>query len=457
MSLRSRLILLSSTLVLVGMLLGIAYQVTQARERVSNELQAASELAYQLVDTMLGSLESADTAERVMLLNRLQAMEAVRHLDIRLVAGDAAVPPVVPGVTDTLAPAWFVRLVQAPEVVRLRELGKNSQVLIRTNAAAEIGEVWQESRGFLVVLAIVLVMLNGILYVTIGRWLAPVTQIVDTLDHAEQGDFTGQVPAASLPELRTIVEKLNRMTNALRQSQAENARLASLSLQIQEDERRNLARELHDEMGQALSAIKAIAWSLQQRTHNPESPLRQGAEKISAIATTMSGHVRAMLGRLRPALLDELGLVAALQQMAQQWNQTHKGCECVLQVAPEFGEVPSDLQIHVYRIVQEALTNIARYAAARQALVLMQVQQDFRILISDDGNGFDPRHKRPGIGLTVMRERCQALGGHMAVATKAGEGVRITINFPRTHAGNTLSADRVPVNDDFPLNEQGAH
>jgi len=78
---------------------------------------------------------------------------------------------------------------------------------------------------------------------------------------------------------------------------------------------------------------------------------------------------------------------------------------------------------------------------------LMQAQQDFRILVSDDGNGFDPRHKRPGIGLTVMRERCQALGGHMAVATKAGEGVRITISFPRTFAGNNMHANQVRLND----------
>jgi len=277
MSLRSRLILLSSMLVLVGMLFGMAFQVTQARKRVSDELAAASELAFQLVDTMLGSVDEVNTSERALLLNRLQAMEAVRHLDIRLVADDAAVPPVVPGVTDALAPAWFAKLVQVPAVVRQRRLDANDSVLIRSNAAAEIGEVWQESRDFLAVLGLVLLMLNGILYVTIGRWLRPVKQIVDSLDHAEQGDFSGQVPAASLPELRNIVEKLNRMTTVLRQSKAENERLGSLSLQIQEDERRNLARELHDEMGQALSAIKAIAWSLQQRTHNPESPLRQGA------------------------------------------------------------------------------------------------------------------------------------------------------------------------------------
>ena len=156
MSLRSRLILLSSMLVLVGMLFGMAFQVTQARKRVSDELAAASELAFQLVDTMLGSVDEVNTSERALLLNRLQAMEAVRHLDIRLVADDAAVPPVVPGVTDALAPAWFAKLVQVPAVVRQRRLDANDSVLIRSNAAAEIGEVWQESRDFLAVLGLVL-------------------------------------------------------------------------------------------------------------------------------------------------------------------------------------------------------------------------------------------------------------------------------------------------------------
>lgn len=438
LSLRARLIMLISMLLCVGMLLGVAFQVLQARRQVNEELQAAAELAFQLLDAMLGAVDDPDSTGKAVLLARLQGLEAVRHLDIRLVAAGEQLPPVSAVAEVARAPRWFEQLVAPTQVVRQRELpGSGDRVVIRSNASAEIGEVWQSSRVFLVVLGLVLVTLNGFFYVVIGRWLAPVKQIVDSLDHAEQGDFSVSVPLASLPELRTITDKLNQLTLVLRKSQAENERLASLSLQIQEEERHNLARELHDEMGQSLSAIKAIAWSLQQRTSNPESPLRQGAERIGAIAASMSGHVRSMLGRLRPVMLDELGLVQSLQLMVEQWNQAHRGCECVLSIAPEFAEVLPDLQIHVYRIVQEGLTNIARYAGARQAMVLLQAQQDFRIVISDDGKGFDVRRQRLGIGLTVMRERCQALGGQMQLDAKVGGGVRISINFPRHHSGES--------------------
>src|SRR5690606_13237195 len=154
-------------------------------------------------------------------------------------------------------------------------------------------------------------------------------QIVAGLEQVEQGDFSSQVKAASLPELQTIADKLNQLTSVLRSSQAENERLTRLSLQIQEEERRNLARELHDEMGQAISAVKAIAWSSLQRLQGQDQSLAHGAEKIGSIATEMSGHLRAMLNRLRPAILDELGLVPALQLMVQEWNDTHKGRQCV--------------------------------------------------------------------------------------------------------------------------------
>jgi two-component system sensor histidine kinase UhpB len=434
MSLRRRLIILSSLLMLAGMLLGLGYQVIQARNRVSDELVSATDLAWHLLDAMLpmesGNLEP--TARDTM-QNRLHTIEAVRHLDIRIIGASEQVLMLGALPAGRAAPDWFVRLVQVPEVERRHPLaaGSNETVVIRSNAAAEISEAWQDSKDFLVVLLLLLLGINGILYVTIGYWLAPVQLIVDSLTYAEQGDFTGQLPVASLPELRTITDKVNKLKAVLLSSKADNERLALMSLQIQEAERRNLANELHDEMGQSLSAIKAIAWSLQEQTKNRESTLEVGAEKIFAIATAMSGQVRTMLGRLRPALLDELGLVAAVRQMVREWNDNHSGCKCELTVAPAFSEVPLEQQIHVYRILQEALTNIATHANAKRAEVVMQAGESFQIVISDDGNGFDPHLQKLGRGISGMVDRCQALGGQLSLFSRPGLGVRLSMVFLR--------------------------
>lgn len=434
MSLRLRLIILCSLLMLAGMLFGIAYQVVEARKNVTDELASATDLAWHLLDSML-SRESGnlDASTKTAMQNRLHKIEAVRHLDIRIVGGSEQVLTRATMPEELAAPAWFASLVQVPEVERRFPLAADSNevVVIRSNAAAEISEAWQDSRDFLAVLSLLLLGINALLYVTIGHWLAPLRQIVASLARAEQGDFTGQLPVAGLPELRTITDKLNQLMTGLLTSKADNERLALMSLQIQEAERRNLAHELHDEMGQSLSAIKAIAWSLQEQTKNRDSTLEVGAEKILAIATSMSNQVRTMLGRLRPALLDELGLVAAVRQMVRDWNDTHRSCKCELTMPPAFSEVPLEQQIHVYRILQEALTNIATHANATRVEAVMQAGESFQIVISDDGNGFDPQLQKLGRGISGMVDRCQALGGQLSLFSRPGLGVRLSMVFPR--------------------------
>ncbi len=418
---------------LVGMLLGIAFQVVEARERVSDELQAASELAWELVDAMMPQATVLTPDEQQALLARLQRIAAVRHLDIRLSgAADETNTASLPIAAS--APVWFTRLVRVSEVERRRPLTEDGAVsiVIRSNAAAEIGEVWQESRSFLGMLLLLLFAINAFLYYTIGRWLAPVRQIVASLEHAEQGDFSSQVQLVSLPELRVISEKLNHLIGSLRSSKAENARLSRLSLQIQEEERRSLAMELHDEMGQALSAIKAIAWSLQQQVSGQHNSLERGAEKIGNIASGMSTRVRTLLSRLRPDNLDELGLLPALDFMVAAWNENHPGCHCSLSSDSSFAVLRDPQRMHVYRILQEALTNVARHSDATQVhLVLQGAHDKMLIWISDNGCGFNEHQHQPGMGLAGIRERSQALGGQLSLVARPGAGVQIRISFAK--------------------------
>lgn len=434
MSLRGRLVLICSMLMLVGMLAGITFQVTQARQRVTDELEAATELAWELVNAMMPKSSSLTADDRVVLLARLQRIAAVRHLDIHLSGKNVDESSLQTQAVAAPAPVWFSGLVQVAEVERRRALTEDNSVsiIIRSNAAAEIAEVWQESRTYLSMLLVTLMVMNAFLYFTIGRWLAPVQQIVKSLENAEQGDFNSQVQRVSLPELRVIAETLNNLIDGLRNSKAENVRLSKMSLQMLEEERRNLALELHDEMGQALSAIKAIAWSLQQQVHGQQNSLERGAEKIGNIASGMSTRVRALLGRLRPANLDELGLLPALEFMVEAWNENHPGCHCVISSDSSFAVLRDPQRMHVYRIVQEALTNVARHAQATQVhLVLQGAHDKMLIWISDNGRGFDENAQQAGIGLSGIRERSVALGGQLSLLARPGAGVQIRISFPR--------------------------
>lgn len=428
MSLRVRLSLLVSLLFTVSMLLGLAFLIGNARQRVADEVGAAAILTSQLLESLF--TDAGMASDQDALLERLRNVGEARHLDVFIEEGiDAPAAPI--GVTE--APAWFVYLVQAPPLRYAVTLGGGSgkRLYIRTNPADEIDEVWRETRTFTLVLLLVLLVTNGFLYYTVGRWFAPVNAIISGLEEAEHGDFSRQIPPVSLPELRAIAEKLNLLTKGLRNSQAENDRLTQMALVIRENERRHLSRELHDQLGQSITAIKAVAFSLAQRLRGVDDMSAAGAARIGSISNEVSSQVRSMMSRLRPALLDELGLVAALQSMVDEWNLAHHETFCSFRVGNDaFEALDADAKINVYRIVQEALTNVARHAQAERVDVnLTEKAGRYELVIADNGRGYEPATILQGMGLAGIRERSQALKGALHIVTAPGAGVRIELVF----------------------------
>lgn len=428
MSLRVRLSLIVSLLFAVGMVLGLSFLIGSARQRVADEVGSAATLTSQLLESVLTDASMAGIRDHTLLLDKLSAIENARHLDLYIEGEGNAPPAELEGASE--APGWFVYLVQAQPLVYAVPLGGGERILIRANPADEIDEVWRETRTFIFVLLFVLLVLNGLLYVTLGRWLAPVSAIVAQLDEAEQGHFSGRLPPASLPELKAIAEKLNELTATLRGSQEENERLTQKSLVIRENERRHLARELHDELGQSISAIKAIAFSIAQRLGGVDDMSAEGAARIGTISNEISGQVRSMMSRLRPPVLDELGLVAALQSMIDEWNRVHRETFCSFRAEGDFAALDGDAQINLYRIAQEALTNVARHAQAERVDITLSANGErFELVIADNGCGYDPAAVRPGMGLSGIRERSQALKGALNLLTSPGNGVRIELGF----------------------------
>lgn len=440
MSLRLRLTFITSLLFLGGMLLGVSILVLSARQRVANEVAATATLTYQLLDVLLPTAaERAADADHEALLQQLVALEGARHMEISI-ARSLDTPHVVTGTENPEAPApdlqlpaaprWFVRLVQGDDLVFTRSLGNRSGdvITIRTRQADEIAEVWLDTRVFLIMLGLVLLLLNGILYLIIGRWFAPVSTILGSLAEVEHGGRATRLPPKALPELQVIADRVARLGDVLRQSREDNERLTSRSLGIQEEERRHLAQELHDEMGQSISAIKAIAFTIAER--NKDDVLsRDGAQRIGVISNNVRDHIRSMMQRLRPSVLDELGLVTALEYMVDEWNRDHGNLFCSLRSSGSLYNLDSDQQIHLYRIVQEALTNVAAHAAASRVDVTLDAGEQLTLSIRDDGKGFDPATVARGMGLSGMQERVKALGGQWQIQTAPGAGVTLKITM----------------------------
>ncbi|HEV8646267.1 MAG TPA: ATP-binding protein [Burkholderiales bacterium] len=235
------------------------------------------------------------------------------------------------------------------------------------------------------------------------------------------------------PELRIYVTDISEVTlmqNELAGALEENRRLSQRSMQVQEEERRNLARELHDELGQSLNAIKVDAVTIRDRSAAlPE--IHRSALSIIEVSSQVYDVVRSLMQRLRPVALDELGLRSAVQYSVEQWQRRHAGVRSTFTVEGELDDLDEQTNITLYRLVQECLTNVAKHAEATQVAVSMtRAAQDVRFSFSDNGKGFDPSQKRRGLGLVGLRERVEALAGHFELESAPGRGVHVKALIP---------------------------
>jgi signal transduction histidine kinase len=224
---------------------------------------------------------------------------------------------------------------------------------------------------------------------------------------------------------------------------AHNRELARQLIAVQESERLALARELHDELGQRCSAILIETACLRRCAHDDRAALLGAAARADMAAQSLYQLVGGMLRRLRPANLDALGLVAALQELCESWEE-RSGVACVFH-REELGEaLPERMNMAVYRVAQEALTNITRHANANQVRLVLALgaARHVCLTIADDGCGMDLALATRGLGLLGAGERAAALGGELRVESAPGSGVRLMLRIPLPAAG-TLAAGQV--------------
>ncbi len=247
---------------------------------------------------------------------------------------------------------------------------------------------------------------------------------------------------------RQAIEQVNLRLAAQRElaeALTENRRLSQRYLEVQEQERRLLARELHDELGQSLNAIKVDAVNI--RDAAPESPgVKRSAQAIIDVSSKVYEVVRTLLRQLRPVALDELGLASAVQYFVGEWQRRHIGVECALSIEGDLDNLSEDINITAYRFVQECLTNVVRHARAKHVTVSLRRTEEehaspkLELRVDDDGRGVDSAVVKNGLGLIGLRERVEALGGYFKIEGKPGTGTRVVAAIPLSPAKTTLNA-----------------
>jgi two-component system sensor histidine kinase UhpB len=234
-------------------------------------------------------------------------------------------------------------------------------------------------------------------------------------------------------EVRAELARRIALERDLAAALAENRRLSQSHVRVQEEERRRLARELHDELGQHLNAIKIDAVSIRQCAADTPAEAQRAALSIIGITDHLHAIVRDMTRRLRPAGLDELGLHAALEDYVEAWRARYPNVRVDLDVTGDFDPLPEALNITLYRLIQEGLTNVSRHAHASHVRVALERGSGAdAVLVSvrDDGKGAPDIDTTEGLGLIGMRERVEALGGRFAVVTGERVGFRVDASLP---------------------------
>ena len=216
----------------------------------------------------------------------------------------------------------------------------------------------------------------------------------------------------------------------------ENRALTRSLFDIQEEERRHLARELHDELGQWLTAIQAEAQAL-CNISDPKSQTYDGAKAISESASAVHEVVRGMLRHLRPSMLDELGLADSLRELKRQWCRIHPDMICEFHLDDALAGLSENINITVYRLIQESLSNVSSHAQASKVKVTLQREVGnapgaavLLLNVEDDGVGFDTQQRSAGMGVLGMRERVISAGGGFVMYSEPGQGTHIQASLP---------------------------
>lgn len=444
MNLKLRLNLIISALLLLVMLIGAMQLIRNAREDVRAEVNSTAQLALHLLDAEILYYTSDfawlnnDHPDKGSIF-RLNSLENIRHLRIEFFDAFGRLRDSNHAASQnmrTLPPAWFAKTmdivsssmppIRRPIHVNGRLLG---ELVITPDTSYEITEVWHDVLGLLLLLALFFIVVNAMVYWAVSRALRPVNKILHALTALEAGQWDARLPMFSLPELASISGKFNAMAQTLQSSIRNNHRLTQQMIRLQEDERKSLARDLHDEIGQCLTAIHMDASAIQNAKRVEDA--KECAKAIEIIARQMMDMVRSMLQKLRPGVLEELGLTIALNEQIDLWRQRNPDISCLAQISDQLNEIDESVAVTVYRIVQECLTNIVRHAQAQHVSITVEREtENLSIQIRDDGVGFSAQSAQAGFGLAGMRERVEGLGGVFTMTGNPGNGVQIDIQIP---------------------------
>jgi two-component system sensor histidine kinase UhpB len=444
MSLRLQINLIIA--VLMGLTIGalVYQQIGDTRRSVREEVEGSNLVATQLLTRMSWIYEQSGVPAIVGFLTQVGHVRA-NQVYLYDPAGKLVYSsPVATYKAGRNSPEWFSGLVTPPIPRQEIPVGAG-KLVVEADASRAVLDGWDDLVRLLWLGALVCGAIGATAFWLTGRALKPFAMIVDGLRGMEQGAYDTRLPNLPGKEARQLSIAFNRMAQAVeetatakeaaieaRQNLQENRELTQMIQTHIEEERRLIARELHDELGQLITAVKSMGLSIVQRTEQGDQRVSTAARLIVDTAGRMYEAVHELIPRLRPFALDSFGLGDALQDLAADWKFRHPELELVLNV----GHLPNDmgdtLTTCAYRIVQESVNNALRHAKGTRIIVsVASGENELQVDIEDNGIGLAADWQRPGhYGVRGMRERAVALGGSFEIIRGATAGTKVQARLP---------------------------
>lgn len=442
LSLRLRVSLVLTALAAALVVAGTLMWLRDSRTAIVEEITAAHRVAAQWLQVSAQGTAAGDpawTEER--LLAHLSAVGRIRahQLEARSANGQLlyrSPPSAYKAGRD--APEWFARWFE-PGLPSLTLKAGNLNLNLQPDPSRALLDLWDDLSAAAGRALLALLGLFAGCWFAIDRALKPLGQVMAALDRAGSGNFQTRLPVDGPTELAYLAAAFNNMAGRLDAAVADNVRLnheqavAQAITERLEADRIAISRELHDELGQSITAVAALAGAIVQRSGDAPQ-IRHSAEVIRDVASRMQDDVRSLLTRLRPPRrTPDQTLDDAVRSYLTTWSQHHPDIELHSELFAGPQPLGDDLTLAALRIVQESCTNIVRHALADRARIrLLREGAMLTIEVSDNGRGILPAPGQAGFGLAGMRERVSALSGSLEISSPPGGGTRIRARLPIT-------------------------
>lgn len=453
-SVRTQLLTTILLIDLIAALAACSVIIFQTRTSVQVEVASSMKLADLLVQESIQMQQ--DLSPEKILPNLPLQLRFLRHVRISVqdLEGNVVTqrPPFdgVDGARSderSAAPAWFAALVSTPTErhefpvdVKGKRVGT---VVVMGEPKDEIAEAWEHTAALGAIALILNAACIGLLYLLFGRVLEPIARLAGGLADLERQHYEVRLPPPDASEFAAITGRFNALAEALHELQIENRRLNHRLITVQDDERRTIALDLHDEVGPTLFGLKAMvssAAAAAESNKDADGKLNARLREMLTLIEHMQSVNRGLLNRLRPMALGHVPLTSVLSELIRDRERQQPHLSFAFSGAGLRESYGDSIDLTIYRCVQESLTNAMKHAAAKRIDVRVEETASIdaeaahrlprlTIRIHDDGRGIEPDHT-PGLGILGMQERVQALGGEHTIKSGAGTGTTVQISIP---------------------------